>query len=136
MAEGLLRKAIAGVVNARVSSAGIAAMPGLDASSDTRSILNEHQASLDSFKSRQVDEELLCQADLIIPMTSSHGEMIKQFFPECAERVRLLCDYIDVAEGLSGADVPDPIGMGRPAYEEVAKVITLALPGIIGKLEG
>ena len=43
----------------------------------------------------------------------------------------LLTDFIDPAEGLTGVDVPDPYGMNRDAYEEVAEVIELAIPGII-----
>ena len=65
---------------------------------------------------------------------NSHASMVKRFLPECASSVFLLCDFIAKDEGLAGADVPDPIGMGSQAYEEVAAVIELALPGIIGLL--
>ena len=97
--------------------------------------MQSRKASLSGFRSRQVDESLLLQSDLIIAMTNSHASMVKQFFPECADAVCLLCDFVDKDEGLAGADVPDPIGMGKRAYEEVAAVIELALPGIIRRLD-
>lgn len=138
MAEGLLSAALIqeGLDEAiEVGSAGVAAMPGQEASRDTRTVLKKRGAELISFKSRQADEELLGAASLVIAMTSSHADLVKRFFPECAGYVRLLCDFLDPDEDLSGADVPDPIGMGRAAYEEVADVIDLALPGIISELE-
>ena len=67
-------------------------------------------------------------------MTKSHASIVREYFPERADSVSLLCDFIDEDEGLVGADVPDPIGMGIEAYQEVAEVIELALPGIINKL--
>ena len=136
MAEGLLCSAIEGRDEIDVGSAGVAAIPGQNASHETRSILKKKNAHLKGFKSRQVNKELLSKADLIIAMTESHAASVKRFLPDCAGYVKLLCDFIDEAEGLSGADLPDPIGMGREAYEEVAEVIALALPGIIEELEG
>lgn len=134
MAEALLRKAIGDKSGIEVGSAGVAAMPGQSASHETLSIVRSKKASLSGFHSRQVDEDLLSSADLIVAMTNSHAAMVRQFFPECADSVSLLCDYINDDEGLAGGDVPDPIGMGAKAYEEVASVIELALPEIIRRL--
>lgn len=135
MAEALLRKALGEKTEIKVGSAGVGAMPGQPASHETIDIVQSRKASLSGFRSRQVDESLLLQSDLIIAMTNSHASMVKQFFPECADAVCLLCDFVDKDEGLAGADVPDPIGMGKRAYEEVAAVIELALPGIIRRLD-
>lgn len=130
-----MREVVRGRKDVQVGSAGVAAMPGQGASRDTRAILKDKNANLKGFKSRQVDEEVLAEASLIVAMTDAHAALVKRFFPECAARVQLLCDFIDEEEGLTGADVPDPIGMGRAAYEEVAEVIELALPGIILELD-
>ncbi len=131
MAEGLLKAKIGGDKAIKVSSAGVAAMPGQDASHETQVVLKLLKAPLKKFKSRQVNEKILTKADLIIAMTHSHAEALVRFFPEKSESVRLLTDFIDLDECLEGADVPDPIGMGLAAYEEVADVMKLALPGII-----
>ena len=134
MAEALLRKAVGGIPGIKISSAGVGAMPGQSASRDTISILEAKKAPLQDFQSRQVDEHLLSSSDLVIAMTKSHAAIVREYFPERADSVSLLCDFIDEDEGLVGADVPDPIGMGIDAYQEVAEVIELALPGIINKL--
>jgi len=134
MAEALLRKALGDVADIKISSAGVGAMPGQSASDETVRILEGKKAPLQGFQSRQVDEHLLSSSDLVVAMTKSHAAVVRQYFPERADSVSLLCDFIDNDEGLAGADVPDPIGMGIEAYQEVAEVIELALPGIIRKL--
>ena len=131
MAEGLLKASIKGDSNIRVISAGVAAMPGQLVSRETQEILSENGGALKGFKSQQVDEVLLKEADLVIAMTSAHADRVRQFFSAHVGEVNLLCDYIDPSEGLAGADIPDPIGMGKAAYEEVAEVMALAMPGII-----
>ncbi len=134
MAEGLLRAALqasslGGDVD--VISAGVAAMPGQAVSRETQEILKEKGAALSGFRSQPVDDDLLSQADLVIAMTDSHADVVRRYFSAHAGEVYLLCDFIDPAEGLAGADIPDPIGMGAEAYEEVAEVMELALSGII-----
>jgi len=135
MAEGLLKKVLDQSNDINVGSAGVSAFPGQSASHETEDVLKRRNASLKEFKSRQVDEELLSGTDLIIAMTNSHADFVKRLFPARAKCVKLLCDFIDEEEQLRGADLPDPIGMGSEAYEEVAEVIGLALPGIIKELE-
>lgn len=111
-------------------------MPGQGASRETLQILRDRNAGMEKFRSRQVDESLLEDADLIIAMTDSHAAMVRRVFPGGAGRVSLLCDFLPGdEEELAGADVPDPIGMGRAAYEDVAEIISLAIPGILRELE-
>ena len=134
MAEGLLKAALhcaGGRSDVDVISAGVAAMPGQPASRETQDILEANGASLKGFRSQSVDESLLDRADLVIAMTESHADVVRRYFPTHAENVALLCDFIDPEEGLGGADIPDPIGMGVEAYEEVAEVMNLALLGIV-----
>lgn len=131
MAEGLLKAALREEQTVRVSSAGVAATPGQKASRDTLQILKKTGAALNGFTSRQVDDEVVSGADLIIAMTRSHAETVIRHFPTRANDVRLLTDFIDPGEGLQGEDTPDPFGMGTAAYREVAEVMQLAMPGII-----
>ena len=134
MAEGLLRVALKDEAGVRVVSAGVAAMSGQPASRETQQVLNKMGASLKGFKSQQVHGQLLKQADLIIAMTSSHADVVKRHFSAYTGSVSLLCDYVAAEEGLAGADIPDPIGMGMDAYEEVAEVMELAMPGILNAI--
>ncbi|MBT7958008.1 MAG: hypothetical protein HN759_01625 [Akkermansiaceae bacterium] len=131
MAEGLLRAKVSADKLIDVGSAGVAAMPGQAVSCETQIILEQLKAPLTKFKSRQVNSEMLAMIDIIIPMTHAHAEMLSHYFPEKSESIRLLTDFIDADEYPTEMDVPDPIGMGSAAYEEVANLIQRALPGII-----
>ena len=134
MAEGLLKAALKGRRDVNVVSAGVAAMPGQPASRETQNVLIEKGAPLKGFTSQQVDQQLLKQADLVIAMTSAHADVVRRYFSSDAGEVRLLCDFIDPDEHLAGEDIADPIGMGKAAYDEVAEMMTLAMPGIIDAL--
>ena len=46
-----------------------------------------------------------------------------------------MCDFVEL-NGRVGVDVPDPIGMGRGAYDSVSQVLNGAMGGILGFLEG
>ena len=136
MAEGLLKAAFkGGDGTVDVISAGVAAMSGQSASRETLDILKKKGADLPKFKSQPLDKSLLTRADLVIAMTASHAGVVRHYFSAHAADVSLLCDFIDPDEGLAGADIPDPIGMGAEAYEEVAEVMELALPGIIAAVK-
>ncbi len=136
MAEGLLKSALQssteGNGGVQVASAGVSASPGQAMSQNTSAILRREGASVEGFASQQVNAELLSQSSVIIAMTESHASVLKHYFPEA--EVSLICDFIDPKEGLAGADLPDPYGMDIEAYQEVAEVIGLALPGILSKL--
>jgi protein-tyrosine phosphatase/ribose 5-phosphate isomerase B len=67
-------------------------------------------------------------------MTASHLEMLEMMFPEFEQKFHLACDFVE-CNGQVGVDVPDPIGMGRQAYDSVSRVMNEAMGGIIGFLD-
>ena len=138
MAEGLLKAALqnASIDGVTVMSAGVAAMPGQAASRETLDVLTEKGARLEGFLSQQVNQSLLQGADLVIAMTASHADVVRRYFSADAGEVKLLCDFIDPEECLAGEDIADPIGMGKAAYDEVAEMMELAMPGVIAELVG
>ena len=131
LAEGLFRLAVAGRGDYQVGSAGVAASKGDGDSRDTLAVLKKRGASLEGFHSRPVTKELLDQATHVFAMTRGHLASLERRFPQFAEKYFLACEFVDLPDLGVGADVPDPIGMGRAAYEEVAKVMELAIPTII-----
>ena len=138
MAEGFFRKAMArrkeGQIVYEVGSAGVAANPGAPASQETLSILTKRVAPLDRFHSRMVNEEMLREATAVFCMTEGHLELLEAMFPEYEKKYHLACDFLEV-DGVVGMDVPDPIGMGAAAYEEVAEVLEAAMEGVTGYLD-
>jgi protein-tyrosine-phosphatase len=134
MAEGMFRAAVRDDGNVVVlGSAGVAAMEGSAASPDTRAVLKERGITLEGFRSRLVNEEMLAEATHIFCMTQSHLDMLGMLYPQFSERCFLMCDFVEI-DGRAGRDVPDPIGMGRAAYEDVARCFEQAIGGIRGFL--
>ena len=135
MAEGLMRKAIDGREDITTASAGVAAFPGGAMSSETQQILKTKDASIDDFKSQPVTPELLQEASHVFAMTEGHLAVLMAHFPEHEDKFFLLREFSGIANKRDGTDVPDPIGMGMPAYEKVAAVFEAAIPNIIAYVE-
>ncbi|MEI6605236.1 MAG: low molecular weight protein arginine phosphatase [Verrucomicrobiota bacterium] len=135
LAEGLFRQAVEARGDFRVSSAGVAASRGTPASRDTTAVLKKRGVRLDNFASRPVTEEVLGEATHVFAMTQSHLNTLESRFGQHAEKFYLVCEFADIPGQGIGGDVPDPIGMGRAAYEEVAKVLEQAIPTLIAFID-
>ncbi|MBK1881154.1 low molecular weight protein arginine phosphatase [Luteolibacter pohnpeiensis] len=135
MAEGLFTKLVADRKDFSVASAGVSAYPGDTANPETELILKKRGASLKNFTSQPVTSELLDEATHVFAMTSSHLATLEARFPEQSEKYHLACDFVELPGRGIGADVPDPIGMGRRAYEETAAILDAALPMILSYID-
>jgi protein-tyrosine-phosphatase len=135
LAEGLFRLAVAQRGDYRVGSAGVAASRGDSASRETLAVLRKRGAALDEFASRPVTADLLAEATHVFAMTAGHLQVLERRFPQFADKYFLVCEFVDLPGQGVGAEVPDPIGMGRAAYEEVAAVLDQAIPTIIGYID-
>jgi protein-tyrosine-phosphatase len=135
MAEGLFRKAVSGRGDFQIASAGVSAYPGDRISTETEKILKARGAEIPQFRSQPVTAELLEQASHVFAMTEGHLRSLMAQFPEYEDKFYLTCEFVDLPGQGVGADVPDPFGMGRKAYEETAKVLDLAIPSLIAFLD-
>lgn len=136
MAEAMFRKAVEDRGDYSVKSAGVAASKGTPASRDTKAICQRMKAPLDGFASQSVSDALLEEATHVFTMTAGHLAILEDRFPEHSEKYYLTCEFVDLPGAGIGADVPDPIGMGKRTYEDVAKVLGLAIPAIIAYIDG
>ena len=98
-----------------VLSAGLAAGPGQRAAAEAVEIIGPRGGTLRSHASRPVTDDLVAQADLIVAMTRDHRDALIDYYPEAADRVRLLHSR--------GADIADPIGSSRETYRRTAEAI-------------
>lgn len=135
MAEALFRKAVAGRHDYAVSSAGVSATKGTPCSKDTAALLKKREAKIDGFASRPVSDAILSAATHVFAMTHSHLHALESRFPQHSDKFYLVCEFADIPNEGIGVDVPDPIGMGRRAYEEVAQVLDVAIPSIIAYID-
>ena len=135
MAEGLFRKLVAMRGDYSVGSAGVAASRGEPASRETLAVLKKRGAGLEDFASRPISAALIEEATHVFAMTHSHLSALESRFPEHAAKFYVVCEFADIPGKGIGIDVPDPIGMGRAAYEDVAKVLDHAIPAIIAYID-
>lgn len=91
----------------KVSSAGIAAYPGMPASRQAVEVCRKQRIDLSSHRSSPLTSEDVEQSDVIFTMTHSHSENIVQMYPASSHKCFVLAET---------ADIPDPIGMGYDVY--------------------
>lgn len=135
MAEGLTRHFLSSRSDLQVSSAGVAASNGTPASKETLKTLAKRDAAFDHFKSRPVTDAILAEASHVFAMTESHLAHLEARFPQHADKYFLVREFAGKKDKRDGFDVPDPIGMGMSAYEEVALVLEQAIPSIIAYVD-
>ncbi|MCU0795854.1 MAG: hypothetical protein MUF31_07955 [Akkermansiaceae bacterium] len=131
MAEALFRKAVEGRGDYEVASAGVAAYPGTPISRESAAILKSRGLDASAFRSQPVEPELLERATHVFAMTEGHLSALLSMFPEYEDKFFLMCEFVDLPGRGVGADVPDPIGMGARAYQEVAKTFDAAIPSLV-----
>ena len=136
MAEGILRDllAIPALAAARVSSAGIAAAPGIPASPHSVTVCAENGIDIAGHRSRPLSRPLIAESDLILTMEDHHRMAAERLDPARADRVHLLARYGAEHPEAVLTGVPDPIGGDlddyRRAYERIHEQMTAALPRI------
>jgi protein-tyrosine-phosphatase len=135
MAEGLFRLATRDREDFFVSSAGVSASRGAPCNPETASLLGRRGTALENFGSRAVSDAILAEATHIFAMTQGHLQVLESRFPQHSDKFYLTCEFADIpGEGI-GADIPDPIGLGSRAYEEVAEILGIAIPSIIAYID-
>jgi protein-tyrosine-phosphatase len=68
-------------------------------------------------------------------MTEGHLDALESSFPEYADKFYLIREFSGITDKRQGVDVPDPIGMGPAAYEQVAAMFEAAIPSIIAYID-
>ena len=84
--------------------------------------------------SSMLTRETVRTATHIFCMTRGHRQGVEMLFPEAAEKTYLVCEF-SPDDNLRGSDIPDPIGLGRAAYEETFRTLQRALPSILAYVD-
>ncbi|MFC4736504.1 low molecular weight protein arginine phosphatase [Bacillus daqingensis] len=88
----------------QAKSAGVHAMDGMPISEGARQALARHNL-MESHQSQSLTEDLLGWADLVLTMTESHKQLVIEQFPERADHVYTLKEYVlDDQESLDKID--------------------------------
>lgn len=134
MAEALFRELVKERADYAVSSAGIAAAPGMCASRHTALLLKERGLDASAFQSRMLDQAMLEEATHVFTMSAHHRAAIEEEFPSFADKLYLVSEFV-ADDALRGRDVSDPFGQSRAAYEETLRDLEKMLPSLIAYID-
>ncbi|HQB81462.1 MAG TPA: L-threonylcarbamoyladenylate synthase [Bacillota bacterium] len=113
---------------ARASSAGLSAMAGQKMTEQALEALAEWGLEPDQRPSRQIRVRAVREADLIVAMTASQRERLKHFFPDGADKIFAMSDFLE------GEDIGDPFGQPLHAYRRVREQLGSAMQKIFDRL--
>ena len=134
IAEGLFRRLLGNRKDIEVASAGVHAVCGQPPSVYAVEVCAEQDTNISDLRSQPLTGALVDQATHIFAMTGAHLETIQALFPQSAEKTFLLREFEEPGTTV-WRDVPDPIGLGREVYEDCARIIKNALPGVLAFVE-
>lgn len=97
-----------------VRSAGIYAMDGVSISENAKQVIEEDGIEYIHY-SRQLSEEDLLWADLILTMTAAHKELLLQAYPFASNKTYTLKEY---TRPYGSQDVSDPFGRDVHIYRQ------------------
>lgn len=121
MAEAILK--VKQLPNIQVRSAGIYALEGGEMSENARTVLAKENIQ-HHHVSKQINEQDIEWADLILTMTSAHKEMVLRAFQQSHHKTYTLKEY---TTPYSGQDVFDPFGgdlhMYKQTFQELQRLI-------------
>ena len=116
----------------RSYSAGVAALEGEPMSSKARETLQEIGIRPGDHRARQVHEEMLETADLVLAMTPQHVAELRRLSAGSSHKVHTLPEYT----GMRGdTGIPDPYGGSMTAYRASAREIAEYLDRIVRDLK-
>lgn len=119
MAEALARRALEELFPERkdieFASAGIAALPDMEASPQAVNVLRERDIDLTNHKASQVEPKDIVEAHLVLTMTAAHRDNLLRIAPDAADKIYTLAEYAG-----SGGNIHDPFGLNEETYRIVA----------------
>jgi len=126
MAEGFLNMLLQKTdkpVEVKVLSAGLNALGG-SPTPEAIETMREEGIEISGFTSKQLTEELIEEADLILAMEKHYKNVILSRHPEAKDKIFTLKEFAGETENL---DIEDPYGRGIKAYRTCAREIKQSL---------
>lgn len=108
------------VLDYMVDSAGIMAELNTKTNPNTILVLKKMGINAKPKNAKQLTKKLITKNTLLIPITKSHAEYVRNVAP-----VKPLCEFS------SGIDIPDPYGQNVEAYEKCAKILNFVCDEIV-----
>lgn len=112
----------------RVTSAGMSALEGHEATDLTRAALAEIGLSIDEHRARQLTRELVIEAALVVTATARQRDDLHHFFRAESHKIASFDDLTGLG------DLADPYGAGPEAFAKTAVIIQRGMPAILKSL--
>lgn len=125
MAMELLKKKMAKRQDVNITAAGLAVLPGMGASFETRKLLEQEGIDVSKHRARQFTAEIAKRADLILVMQKVHEQRILRDYPFVKNRLYLLKEFAKIDDG--DLEIYDPIGKSEEYYKLIFEVIKQAV---------
>jgi len=119
IAEYVLRKRLANR-DVVVESAGLGAVDGAPIEPHALAVLAAHGIDARGHRARLLDKEMIDRADLVLVMETAQLRYLRWQIPSAAGKTFLLGKWQD------GAELIDPFGQSRDAFEDVYRTVELA----------
>ena len=117
----------------RAESAGVAALKGEDITPNARAALDEVGIYTGEHRARQVGEEMLGEADLVLGMGPRHVAALRRRLGGLSGRIFTLPEYALGASPEEG--IPDPYGQTMTAFRASVRQLIEYTEGLVGRLE-
>lgn len=127
MAEGIFKKMLIdkGLSETKVNSAGTSVYTVTGASPNAIEVMKSIGIDISLHRSKQVTENMINEASLVLTMTTQHKIYIQEKFPFLSYKVYTLKEYAkkNLHEKTTDLDIMDPYGLTIKYYYECAKEI-------------
>ena len=101
----------------QITSAGIGALVDHQIEENAAALLTQHGFNAENHKARQINQDLVNGADLILVMEKKHQQVLMKKYPEASGKVMLLGKWSNDEE------IPDPYKRSQEAFEHAYKLI-------------
>jgi protein-tyrosine-phosphatase len=119
MGEAILKRLVANRSDAtewRIQSAGTWADEGNPATQYSQVVMLQQGMDISTHRSQPINEDLICQFDLILTMESHHKEGLQVAYKQFSDRIFMISEMAGKVE-----DISDPIGGDFEDYKETAR---------------
>lgn len=96
--------------NINISSAGISALINYPADPQSISLMEEQGIDISAHRARQINNEMILEADLILTMEKRHNKHIQSMFSGTTGKVHL------IGKWLNNREIPDPFRKSDRAF--------------------
>lgn len=134
MAEYMLQHKLGqrGVDSVLVESAGTLAMEGAPPSRKAAMELQSHGIDITGHRARPLSGDMIKEADMVVVMELYHKEAVLSLAPEALDKVVMLGE---LANGNTGAEIPDPLGHDSAFFAKTFETINKAIEKLADELE-